>query len=531
MRINSTFTKLTIILGSLCAISACQSTIEGMGDAMGNLTGKSIHNSFDGKYISQPQVAEYKQREDEFSGTEGVISYSGKDIPKQQIRQSHVVHSPRLKKYLDGILDNLMAQWDGSPVNVQIQVVHSQSFAPYADSFGMISIPIGTLNNVESEDELAILIAHEVSHILMRHHERDAVVQDNKENVNMLASAIVMANVAKDTSFVKQGKSRTLEYNPSEQGSDNISKAMVYNAVIQTVSDSVWNTAWKRTQEDEADLLGFDLAIAAGYSPRAHSHVLERLENFQGKQEGMLSAFWEKQQEALTGAFKAGDLGGISQQFNAFLVEGLSTSLSTAADYFQKRHMAPDVREENIKSYALRVYRDEVRRKVDRQKWNEVKEVSEVATVLSSYRVAFEASNALSAGDIDTAMSLARESQTSITKNHPYMRELMYNIRMAKGDSIKAMQNLDLIERWQDASPSLVEIRVERLMKQQKFEDALAAIESAENTFGNESLFILQKSIALSNTGNNEEALSTLDKCEKYDEFKLSCQSLRERIT
>ena len=111
------------------------------------------------------------------------------------------------------------------------------------------------------------------------------------------------------------------------------------------------------------------------------------------------------------------------------------------------------------------------------------------------------------------------------------MRELMYNIRMAKGDSIKAMQNLDLIERWQDASPSLVEIRVERLMKQQKFEDALAAIESAENTFGNESLFIKQKSIALSNTGNNEEALSTLDKCEKYDEFKVSCQSLRERIS
>ncbi|GGW87398.1 M48 family metalloprotease [Alteromonas halophila] len=530
MRINSTRLKATFVASSLMALTACQSTLEGMGDAVTNLTGDSIHNNFDGKYIAQPQVAKYKEREDELSGTGGVISYSGKDIPAEQVRQSHVVHAPALQQYLDGILDKLVAQWDGSPVNVQIQVVHSQSFAPYADSLGMISMPVGTLNNVESEDELALLIAHEASHILMRHHERDQVVQENKDNVNMLASAVVLANVAKDTDLVKQGDTRTLKYNPSEQGSDNISKAMIYNTVIQTVSDSVWNTAWKRTQEDEADLLGFDLAIAAGYSPRAHSHVLERLENFQGKQEGMLSAFWEKKQAALSGALEAGDFNALGKEVDSFLAEGLTTSLGAVTDYFQKRHMAPDVRDENMKGYAMRVYRPEIRRRVDEQAWQNTKASPEVKAVLDSYRLAFEASNALSAGDTATAMRLARQSQTAQTKNHPYMRELMYNIRLAQGDHARAMQNLELIERWQDASPSLVEIRIERLMKQQRFDDALNAIQHAEKTFGNESMFILQKSIAQSNLGNNEEALATLEKCEKYDEMKVSCESLKKRI-
>lgn len=530
MLINTQTLKATVLATALISLTACQSTLEGVTDAVSNLTGDSIHNNFEGKYISQPSIAEYKARESELSGSGGVISYSGKDIPEAHIRQNHVVHSPALNLYLNGVLEKILGQWDGNPVNIQVQVVHSQSFAPYADSLGMISIPIGTLNNIESEDEIALLIAHEASHILLRHHDRDKVVQENKDNINMLASAIVMANVAKDTDIVKQGDRRTLKYNPSEQGSENISKAMVYNAVIQTISDSVWNTAWKRTQEDEADLLGFDLALAAGYSPRANSHVLQRLENYQGKQEGMLTAFWEKKQNALSGALAAGDFNGLGEEINSFLAEGLTTSLGAVTDYFQKRHMAPDVRDENMKGYALRVYKPEIGRRVDKKSWNQVKSQPEIYETLESYKLAFRASNALSAGDIAQAEKLALTSLSGSTKSHPYMREVLFDVRLAQGDKKRAMKNLSYIERWQDASPALFERRIEHLMKQQQFEEALAAITLAEKTFGNESKFIIQKSIALSNIGKNEDAIATLEKCQSYSKHKESCALLKERI-
>ena len=192
--------------------------------------------------------------------------------------------------------------------------------------------------------------------------------------------------------------------------------------------------------------------------------------------------------------------------------------------------MAPDVRDENMKGYALRVYKPEIGRRVDKKSWNQVKSQPEIYETLESYKLAFRASNALSAGDIAQAEKLALTSLSGSTKSHPYMREVLFDVRLAQGDKKRAMKNLSYIERWQDASPALFERRIEHLMKQQQFEEALAAITLAEKTFGNESKFIIQKSIALSNIGKNEDAIATLEKCQSYSKHKESCALLKERI-
>lgn len=522
--------KTLCVLAALVSVTGCKSTLDGAVDAVSNLAGGDTHSSFDGTFIEQPNVAEYKQREDKLSGEGRVISYSGMDIPAEQVRQSHVVNAPELNAYLNSILDNILAQWDGTPVNVQVQVVHSQNFAPYADAFGMISVPIGALANIESEDELALLISHEVSHILMRHHERDAVVQQNKENVDYVAKAVIMANVVRDYDMVKQGGSRSLQYNPSDQSSENISQAMIYNAVIQTVSDSVWNTAWKRKQEDEADLLGFDLAIRAGYSPRANDHVLERLKDFQGKQQGMLSKFWDQKKAAVTAAIQGGDFGALSTEVDTFLTQGLAVGVSAVTEYFQKTHISPDERQDNLKEYSLKNYRPEIRRRVNVASWHDIKSSDEVTEILTSYRRAFEAANALAANDTRNAERLALQSLTPRVKNHPYVREVMYNVRMAQGDQNRANKNLALIDRWQDASPSLYEVRIQQLFNEGDFEQALTTIERAEEVFGSESMFIVEKTIALANQGKQEEALGTLEQCDKYDNLKADCAVLKEQL-
>lgn len=518
---------LLVIASSL---TGCKSTFQGAVGAVTNLVGDGIHNDFEGTFISQASVTEYKIREDDLSGDSRVISYSGLNIPAEQVRAAHVVHSPVMKLYLTSLLDKILAQWDGTTVNIQIQVVHTQNFAPYADSYGMISVPIGTLSNVESEDELALMIAHEASHILMRHHERQKVVDENKAGVEMLAKTVILANVVKDTKFGKSNGGKLLNYKPSARGDKNISKAMVYNAAIQTLSDSVWNTAWQRTQEEEADLLGFDLAMSAGYSPRANPHVLQRLADFQGKQQGILSVFWEQKKEAATAALQSGDLQNIQGQLNNFLVEGLQTSVAAVTDYFQRKHMSPESREQNMREYAIRAYRPEIRRRINTQSWAAVRANPEVKEVLNSYRIAFEASNALTANDLQQAEQLALKSLTPRVKNHPYMREVMFNVRTQQGNSVKANQNLALIERWQDASPSLYELKIKEHLNQQHFDQALTTINLAEQTFGNESKFIIEKSIAQANLGMVDEAKQTLEKCKSYSEVKPHCEVLLEQL-
>lgn len=523
-------TLASVVMASF-VLGGCQSTMSGIGDSMSDLMGGPLHEGFAGKFIEQNDIDEYKQRDDDLTGEGRLISYSGLDIPSDQIRQSHVVDSPELNAYLNNVLDKIMAQWSGTPVNVQIQVVHSQTFAPYADAYGMISVPLGAVNNVESEDELALLIAHEASHILLRHHERDAVVQQNKENVEMLATTVIAANVIKDTKMSKVGGKRTLTYNASAQGQENISKAAIYNAVIQTLSDSVWSTAWQRTQEGEADLLGFDMAVAAGYSPRANAHVLQRLADFQGKQENVLSAFWDQKKEALSAAFQEMDLNSMANELNGALMGGLTTGLSFAADKFQKLHNSPEDRDKAVRDYARREYKQDIRRRVNKTSWAGVKANPQVVELLQSYNDAFTASNALAENDLETAETFAQKSRTSQTSGHPYIREVMYNLRMAQGNKAKAEQNLALIKQWEHASPSLFETKIQHDFDRHDYAAALESITLAEEIFGSNSKFIVQKAVALSNLSQQEEAVAELDKCMEYDEVKATCEALKARIS
>ncbi|MEQ3638220.1 MAG: M48 family metallopeptidase [Alteromonas sp.] len=512
-------------------LGGCQSTIEGIGKSMGDLVGGPVHEGFAGKFIEQGNVDEFKQRDDALTGEGRLISYSGLDIPADQIRQSHVVDSPELEAYLNNILDNILLQWSGTPVNVQIQVVHSQTFAPYADAYGMISVPLGAINNVESEDELALLIAHEASHILLRHHERDAIVQQDKKNVEMLATAVIAANVVRDTKMTKVGGSRKLTYMASAQGQDNISKAAIYNAVIQTLSDSVWSTAWQRTQEGEADLLGFDMAVAAGYSPRANAHVLQRLADFQGKQDNVLSVFWAQKKEALSAAFDDMNLNAMADELNGALMGGLTSGLSFAANKFQKLHNSPEDRDKAVRDYARREYQFDIRRRVNKTSWAGLKANQQVVALLKSYNAAFSASNALAENDLEAAALYVKQSRNAQTSGHPYIREVMYNLRMAQGNRAKAEQNLALITQWKNASPSLFETKIQHDFEHHDYASALESITQAEKIFGSSSKFIVQKAVALSNLSKQEEAVAELDKCMEYDEVKATCEAMKAQIS
>lgn len=522
---------VSLLMMPLLLLAGCQSTVEGISKSMGELMGGPLHEDFAGKFIEQDDVDEYKQRDDALTGEGRLISYSGLDIPANQIRQSHLVDSPELNAYLTSVLDKIVAQWSGTPVKMQIQVVHAQSFAPYADAYGMISMPLGAINNVESEDELALLIAHEASHILLRHHERDAVVQQDKKNVEMLASAVVAANVVRDTELTKVGGKHQLTYNASQQGQKNISKAAIYNTVIQSLSDSVWNTAWQRTQEGEADLLGFDMALAAGYSPRANAHILQRLADFQGKQENILAVFWDQKKEALSAAFEEMNVNSMVVEINDTVMGGLKNGLGFASEQFKQLHNSPEERDKTIREYARREYKPNIRRRVNKASWKEVKANPQVASLLQSYNNAFAASNALANNNLVDAERLARAAVTSQTSGHPYIREVMYNLRTAQGNKVKAEQNLALVKQWKYASPSLFETKIQHDFEHHNYDAALESITLAEEIFGSNSKFIVQKAVALSNLSKTDEALAELDKCVKYDEVKETCEALKAQVS
>lgn len=117
----------------------------------------------------------------------------------------------------------------------------------FAAPGNFVFISTGMLNFVESEDELAFVLAHEIAHIELD-HGLNAIKQKQGADLFKDVAGDAMPGLDGLFDFMENGFSADLE--------------------------------------GEADRRGAQLAVAAGYDPRAGVDVIERLEKLQGRKHG-----------------------------------------------------------------------------------------------------------------------------------------------------------------------------------------------------------------------------------------------------
>jgi Zn-dependent protease with chaperone function len=154
---------------------------------------------------------------------------------------------------------------------------------------GPILITTGMLAFLESEDELAFLLAHEMAHIEERHGFKQ--LNDSKL-VRQLASAVSLRSLA------ASGKLDPL-LNKALDGVDGLpaelrGQAMsrfksevdkLFPAIMDAIVDEIVAKQMAGADqgiETAADLRGLSLAAAAGYNPAAAEALLGRMNDFRG---------------------------------------------------------------------------------------------------------------------------------------------------------------------------------------------------------------------------------------------------------
>lgn len=523
-------TRLLFLTIAIVNITSCAST-KGFTSVVDDVFGKPKYMSIKDTYISEESLSEYKERKDELTGSSSVISYTGENISFEETRDINLVKAPKLESYLQNIVDELIKKWPGTPIKAKINITAQSKFGPQADHLGNIYIPIGALSNVESKDELAMLIGHELSHLLLRHHERQEEFDEQRKLVTKIAGAVIVSNLAKDTDVVKVNDTFKLEYTASTRGKKNMVKAVLYNHLINSISDNVLSTAWGRVQEEEADLLSIDLAIAAQYSPAAASTALGRQDTIEKEKEKENQELREKQSQILKAAYDDGDLKGLASE----LTKKVSSLVGDASQWVKKTitrtHDSAEVRAGYADEYINREYLDEIGLYPGRfADWEDFKDTPEVSLIIEGYVTSNKALKALAQGELDKAEKLAIQSQNRFTKNHPEIREIMYQLRMEQNKVEKAEQNLFLVGDWNYASRSMFEKRISLHMKKNDFSEALRFIFIAEKNLYSSQPFSLQKAVALSNLGQKEKSVQALKDCTEVIEFKAQCQSILDSI-
>lgn len=267
-----------------------------------------------------------------------------------------------IKSNVDGIYKRLIAA-SGAKIELpsSINVLNTQSYADNSGEDGNIFISRVILSDADTDDQVAFAVAHEISHLILQHHQSD--------QVKKVLGQIVGVFEQMDDLNKKSGKTKKTD--------DTRAKVKV----LQMVYDKALHSAWSRSQETDADLLAIDIMSKAGYNVANLNHInkfFDRLENYEAEMakkstmENIMSSLQsslfsgsdnaapeEKKSGGLGGMLGGGMVGGLlsgKTDADAMKKTAMLAVISGALESLKEDHPTAKDRRENVQAYIDKFY-------------------------------------------------------------------------------------------------------------------------------------------------------------------------------
>ena len=175
----------------------------------------------------------------------------GKKILAEIRTRVELVTDPEILAYLKGIGQRLLKKAGPTYFSFRFFVIRDSSLNAFAIPGGYIFLTSGLMEEVDREDELAAVIAHEIAHVQARHVARRL---ESLKRLQIATGAVTIAGL-----LLGGGKA---------------------GGAIAVTSSALALTralSYSRADEEEADRLGFEYLVAAGYDPQAFLTILHKI--------------------------------------------------------------------------------------------------------------------------------------------------------------------------------------------------------------------------------------------------------------
>lgn len=385
-----------------------------------------------------------------------------------------LVYAPQLHRYLESVMRRVLARAPVPQLPARPVLVISRDWTANSTPPGLVFIPMGLVENLADEDQLAFVFAHELSHVLFRHHDSDWLVRSQKHAI--AAGELVLA-------------ARSATGSRAEQAGPLSPAGMLAAQAVLAASDKIIAPAWNRNQEHQADLLGIDLMIAAGYNPGAAVEVLEKMVQWRkAAGRAYVDAPREPAREASDGSDGRGGRSqgrGRSDAQPDFqqLWRTLSAAIQRSLEGLSRPHPEPEQRLELVQQYLFREYRDLPPRDASVRPWEDARGQPQTREVFTRYARAFEARAKLREPDIREAERRALEAVQGFTRSHNFPR---YTLAEVYARSNRRDQVVENLRAALDApEPALeTDLRLAELQERSgQPREALATLEAARAKF------------------------------------------------
>lgn len=207
-----------------------------------------------------PSITQYAAHFSGPAGNQSNIAQTTQQSLQLQKRAQGIAAHPEIDQYLNGVLARLQKSLPGTPPAARVYATPNTEFNATSFQDGGIYISYKALGALDSEDELASIIAHEYSHVLLQHYQ-----------TNWIDSAANLVYSAGNMYINSKVKTAT---------DTDLLRMLVTNNAALEASQIGLVPALSRDQENEADQLGMDLMIRANYSFSGALSFLSRMEQW-----------------------------------------------------------------------------------------------------------------------------------------------------------------------------------------------------------------------------------------------------------
>ncbi len=188
----------------------------------------------------------------------------GQGVASNLLGAAPLLQDRKLQRYVQQVGMVLALRTERPDLPWHFAVLDDNEFNAFATPGGYIFITRGLLLSMRNEAELAGVLAHEIAHVLRKHH------------LNAMKAAAAKGSMADLGSYL-------LEKNPSVTKGGKLTPAL--NA-LANVGTEMYARGLDKDDEFEADRMGVVIAARAGYDPYGLPAVLQSLQtvnpNFAG---------------------------------------------------------------------------------------------------------------------------------------------------------------------------------------------------------------------------------------------------------
>jgi predicted Zn-dependent protease len=185
----------------------------------------------------------------------------GRSVVLQLRNAGAVMEDPQLTEYINTLGSQLASSASNGDYRFNFFLVKDDDINAFALPGGFVGVNSGLILASDNENELAGVLAHEVSHVTQHHIARS--MYDN-QRTSMMSMAAMLAAIVLGAASNLPGDAMT--------GVVTASQAMAAQRQLN----------FTRANEAEADRVGMDVLAAAGFDPNGMSSFFEKLQQRYG---------------------------------------------------------------------------------------------------------------------------------------------------------------------------------------------------------------------------------------------------------